>query len=50
MSRNRMQSIMFWDDNFDFRSGFAIGFESITKPQREAKNRKSEYKISTLSL
>ena len=49
MSRDRVKSITFWDDIFDFRLGFAIGFESNTKPQREAQNRKLECTIRTLS-
>ena len=32
MSRESVQSIMFWHRRIDFRWGFAIGFESITKP------------------
>ena len=33
-----VQSIPLWGHNFDFRSGLAIGVESITKPKREAQN------------
>jgi hypothetical protein len=33
ISRDRVQSIPLWHHNFDFRLGFAIVFESITKPQ-----------------
>ena len=49
MSRDRVQSIPLWHHNFDFRSGFAVGFESTTKPQREAQKCQAECTISTLS-
>ena len=42
MRRDPVQSIMLWHHNVDFRSGFAIGFESIKKTQPEAKNRQLE--------
>ena len=35
MSRDRVQSIPLSGHNCDFRSAFAVGFESITKPQPE---------------
>ena len=35
MSRDSVQSIPLSGHNFDFRSGFAVGFESTTKPQQE---------------
>ena len=38
MSRDRVQSMLFWNVIFYFRSGFAIGFRNITKPQREAQS------------
>ena len=50
MSRDHVQSIPLWHHNFNFRSGFALGFESITKPQREAQKCQAECTISTLSL
>ena len=50
MSRDRVQSIPLWQHDFDFRSGFAVGFESITKPQREAQKRQAECTIRALSL
>ena len=34
--RERVQSIDFEMQNFDFESAFAVLFESTTKPQREA--------------
>ena len=49
MSRDRVQSILFWHHNFDFRSGFATGFESTTKPQREAQKCQAECTIRALS-
>ena len=49
MRRDCVQSIMFWDHNLEFRSGFPTGFESITKPQREAQKRQSECTIRALS-
>ena len=42
MSRDRVQSIAFWEHTFDFRWGFAMVFESTTEPQREAQNDLSE--------
>ena len=49
MSRDSVQSILFWHHNFDFRLGFAVGFESSTKPQREAQKCQSERTIRALS-
>ena len=40
--RTRVQSIAFKRQNFDFESAFAVLFESIAKPQREAQKRLSE--------
>ena len=50
MSRDRVQSIPLWHHDFDFRSGFAVGFESTTKPQREAQKCQAECTIRALSL
>ena len=49
LSRDRVQSISLWHHNFDFRSGFAIGFESTTKTQREAQKCQAECTIRALS-
>ena len=49
MSPDRVQSITCWDDIFDFHLGFAEGFGSITKPQREAQLCQPECSIRTLS-
>ena len=42
MSRDRVQSIAFWEYTCHFRWGFAVVFESTTEPQREAHNDLSE--------
>ena len=49
MSRDRVQSIPLWHHSFDFRLGFAIGFGSIIKPQREVQKCPSECTIRALS-
>ena len=50
MSRDHLQSVSLSGHDFDFRSGFAIGFESNTKTQPEAQNSPSECTIQTLSM
>ena len=50
LSRELVQSIQFSGHSFDFRYGFAIGFESTIKPQPEANNSQWELTIRTLSL
>ena len=49
MSRDRVQSIPLSGHNFDFRSGFAEGFESTTKPQPDGQKCQSECTIRALS-
>ena len=44
-----VQSITFERQNFDFESAFAMLFESIAKPQREAQKYHLEHTIATLS-
>ena len=47
--RTRLQTVAFFWWTFDFESGFAVHFESITKPQREAQKSLWEHTILTLS-
>ena len=49
MSRDRVQSIAFWEHTFDFRWGFAVVFESTTEPQRECQKDNFEHAILTAS-
>ena len=45
MSRDRVQSIIFWEHIFHIRDDFAKGFGSTIKQQRETQNDQSECTI-----